>query len=221
MRLEKFRLYPSEKQPKALPGPAPHSSLHALPGKFSFTVSYEDQEIEGSLNVLADPRFDISIEDRQAHFDALMEVGMLKERNVIAIERIRDARQDAENLSTLAMQRDNAAGRSADGAHDTLSELAKDMNQALDDVEYLLWSKPGTVWQTTPTHHLTFYKINKVMTHLVSHSGRPTQGNLRNIRIAEIALEKAEQKLERVMANEVATFRNKAAELNLGMSAIQ
>ena len=58
------------------------------------------------------------------------------------------------------------------------------------------------------------------MTHLYSHWGRPTQGNLRNIRIAEITLEEAEQEVERVMANEVATFLNAAAELNLNMQAI-
>ena len=220
MRLEGFRLYPSETQPKSLPGPAPQPSLRALPGKYSFTVSYEDQEVEGSLNVLPDPRIDISLEDRQAHSDAVIQVASLKERNIIAIERIRDARQDAEQLLMLARQGDNAASVSADGAYERLSALAMDMNQALDDVEYLLWSKPGTVWQTSPTHHLTFYKINKVMTHLYSHWGRPTQGNLRNIRIAEITLEEAEQEVERVMANEVATFLNAAAELNLNMQAI-
>ena len=222
MGLEKIRQYPSERQPSALPVPPPRSSVHALPGKYSFTVSYGEEEIGGSVNVLADPRFDIAIEDRQANFDALIQVAKLQERNVIAIERIRDARKDAENLLMLAMQRDDAAGMSGDGAHETLSELAKDMNQALDDVEYhRLWSKPDTVGETAPIHHLTTFKITKVMTHLDSHWGRPTQGNLRNITIAEIALEEAEQELERVMANEVATFRNKAAELNLNRQAIQ
>ena len=221
MRHDNFRLYPSETQPKALPGPAPHPSVYAFPGNYGFTVSYEDQEIQGSLNVLADPRFEISDEDRQAHFDAVVQVGRLKERNVIAIERILDARQDLENILTLAMQRDDAVGISEDGALDALSELADEMNQALDDVEYLLWSRPGTVWQTSPTHHLTFYKINKVLTQLLSHWGRPTQGNLRNIRIAEIAMEEAERELERVMANEVAIFRNRASELNLSTRAIQ
>ena len=124
-------------------------------------------------------------------------------------------------ILTLAMQRDGAAGISEDGAHDALLQLANELNQALDDVEYLLWSRPGTVWQTSPTHHLTFYKINKVLTQLLSHWGRPTQGNLRNIRIAEIAMEEAERELERVMANEVTTFRNRAAELNLSTQITQ
>lgn len=220
MRLEKFRLYPSETQPKALPGPAPQPSLHALPGKYTFTVSYEDEEVGGSLTVLADPRFDISMEDRQAHFDAVMQVAKLKERNIIAIESILDAHKDAEQLLMLARQRDNATGVTAGGAYEILSVLAMDMNQALDDVENLLWSKPGTVWQTSPTHHLAFYKINKVMTHLYSHWGRPTQGNLRNIRIAEITVEEAEQEVKRVMANEVATFLNTASELNLKTQAM-
>ena len=220
MRLKQFRLYPLETQPKSLPGPAPQPSLHALPGQYSFTVSYADQEISGSLNVLADPRFNLSTEDRQAHFDAVMQVAKLKERNIIAIERILTARKDSEQLLALARQHDNATDVSAVGAYETLSALAKDMNQALDDAEYLLWSKPGTVWQTSPTHHLAFYKINKVMTHLYSHWGRPTQGNLRNIRIAEITLEEAEQEVERVMSNEVATFLNKAAELNLTMQGM-
>ena len=221
MRHDNFRMYPSETQPKALPGPAPYPSVYALPGNYSFTVSYEDQEIQGSLNVLADPRFEISDEDRQAHFNAVLEIGALKERNVIAIERILDARQEMENILTLAMQRDEAAGVSEAGAHDALSELASETHQALDDVEYLLWSRPGTVWQTSPTHHLTFYKINKVLTQLTSHWGRPTQGNLRNIRFAEIAMEEAEQEVERVMANEVTIFRNRAAELGLGAQAAQ
>ncbi|MCE2492413.1 MAG: hypothetical protein J4F40_07370 [Alphaproteobacteria bacterium] len=213
MRHDNFRMYPSETQPKALPGPAPYPSVYALPGPYDFTMSYEDQEIQGSLNVLADPRFEISDEDRQAHVDAILEVAKLKERNVIAIERILDARRELENTLTLAMQRDEAAGISDGGAHDALSGLANEMNQALDDAEFLLWSRPGTVWQTSPTHHLTFYKINKVLTQLTSHWGRPTQGNLRNIRFAEIAMEEAEREVERVMASEVTIFRNTAAEL--------
>ena len=221
LRHDNFRLYPSEVQPKALPGPAPYPSVYALPGNYGFTVSYEDQEIQGSLNVLADPRFEISDEDRQAHVDAVLEIARLKERNVIAIESILDARQELENILTLAMQRDEAAGISEGGAQDALSGVANETNQALDDVEYLLWSRPGTVWQTSPTHHLTFYKINKVLTQLTSHWGRPTQGNLRNIRFAELAMEDAEREVERVMANEVTLFRNTAAELGLSMQAAQ
>ena len=37
MRHDNFRLYPSETQPKALPGPAPHPSVYALPGNYGFT----------------------------------------------------------------------------------------------------------------------------------------------------------------------------------------
>ena len=221
MGLEEIRQYPSERQPSAQPGPPPRSSVHALPGNYNFTVTYEQEEIGGTVNVLADPRFNIVIEDRQANFDALMQVARLQERNVIVIERIRGTRRDAENLLMLAMQRDDAAGISGDGAHETLSELAKDMNQALDDVEYRLWSKPGTVEETAPTWDLAYFKITKVMTHLGSHWGRPTQGNLRNIMVAESAVEGAEQQLGRVMANEVAAFRNEAAEMNLGMEATQ
>ena len=221
MGLEKIRQYPSERQPSAQPGPPPRSSVHALPGKYGFTVSYKQEKIGGTINVLADPRFDIAIEDRQANFDALMQAARLQERNVIVIERIGDTRRDAENLLMLAMQRDDAAGISGDGAHETLSELAKDMNQALDDVEYRLWSKPGTVEETAPTWDLAYFKITKVMTHLGSHWGRPTQGNLRNIKVAQNAVQEAEQALGRVMAGEVAAFSNKAEELNLGMEATQ
>ena len=38
MGLEKIRQYPSERQPSAQPGPPPRSSVHALPGKYGFTV---------------------------------------------------------------------------------------------------------------------------------------------------------------------------------------
>ena len=221
MGLEKIRQYPSERQPSAQPGPPPRSSVHALPGKYGFTVSYKQEKIGGAVNVLADPRFDIAIEDRQANFDALMQVARLQERNVIVIERIRDTRRDAENLLMLAMQRDDAAGISGDGAHETLLELAKQMNQALDDVEYRLWSKPGTVEETAPTWDLAYFKITKVMTHLGSHWGRPTQGNIRNIIAAQNAVQEAEQALGRVMVDEVTAFGNKAAELNLDMEATQ
>ena len=56
---------------------------------------------------------------------------------------------------------------------------------------------------------------------LGSHWGRPTQGNLRNIIVAQNAVQEAEQALGRVMAVEVAAFDNKAAELNLDMKATQ
>jgi len=212
MSLEKFRQYPSKKQPKALPGPAPRSAMHALQGEYGFTISYKEEEISGLLNILADPRFDIAIENRQANNDGLMQLGKLQERNVIAIENIRDERRNAEQilLSTKHLE---------DDAHEILLNLAKDMNQALDDVEYLLWKRPGTVGYT-PSNHVAF-KIGKVMTHIYSHWDRPTQGNLRNIKIAEIVLEEAEQKLKQVLVNEVAAFYSKATELNLNGKAIQ
>jgi hypothetical protein len=221
MGLEKIRQYPSERQPSAQPGPPPRSSVHALPGRYSFTVSFEQEEIGGMVSVLTDPRFDIAVEDRQANFDALMQVADLQERNVTAIERIRDARRDAEHFLMLAMRRDGTAGMSGDGAHEDLSRLANEMNQALDEIEYRLWSKPGTVEETAPTWNLAYFKITKVMTHIGSHWGRPTQGNLRNIIDAQNAVQEAEQELGRVMANEVAAFRNKAAEMNLDMKVTQ
>ena len=102
-----------------------------------------------------------------------------------------------------------------------MERSSEELNQALDDVEYRLWSKPGTVEETAPTWDLAYFKITKVMTHLGSHWGRPTQGNLRNIIVAQNAVQKAEQALGRVMADEVAAFGNKAAELNLDMEATQ
>ena len=141
-----------------------------------------------------------------------MQLGKLQERNVIAIENIRDERRNAEQilLSTKHLE---------DDAHELLLNLAKDMNQALDDVEYLLWKRPGTVGYT-PSNHVAF-KIGKVMTHIYSHWDRTTQGNLRNIKIAEIVLEEAEQKLKQVLVNEVAAFYSKATELNLNGKEIQ
>src|SRR3990172_2260085 len=70
--------------------------LEVLPGTYTVTVKYKEQQAQGTLRVVADPRYQTAPEDRQANWQTIERAGRLKERLTEAIERLRSTRDDVD-----------------------------------------------------------------------------------------------------------------------------
>ncbi len=206
MAIDSFKLYPVENKPKELP-----SGIEALPGKYSFNITFRDNVLEGVFEVLADPRFTISIENRQKNFQALMHLGKLNDLNVAAIDRIKNSLLDIEQLLSLAKRVDE--GDKQDKRFEALSDLAKPIKKELLRIEDLLWARPGSP-RYAPKRQVSS-KIDNAFDGIYSHWDVPTEANYQNIQIAQLSLSRAVDMLNAVIDDTLVDFRKKAAEYHL------
>ncbi len=93
-------------------------------GTYGMKISLGDHEIEGSIEVLADPRSTVTDADRQAKWAAIHEAGALQETVVDAVVRIIETRTDIEVIVKKAQAAQEAekeaAGEGAAGLHEEL-----------------------------------------------------------------------------------------------------
>lgn len=108
-----------------------------LPGQYRVTVAFRDQEEKSTVQVLADPRFSITLADRRAKDRARRQVGQLTERLAKSVQRIRQLREDlgAVKARVRASDLGDASGE--------FDEAEKRLREALGELEAKLWRSDG------------------------------------------------------------------------------
>lgn len=132
------------------------------PGNYTLRVSYgkgdAKAEATGALEVLADPRLNISLADRQANWDALQKAGALQEALAAAVARISEVRTDIETIQKkhAAAKKDASEANTETSAApesesetdepeaDAVADNAKEAMKQLDEVEKKIWTPPNT-----------------------------------------------------------------------------
>jgi len=79
------------------------------PGTYTVTVEYGDAEARGEVEVLADPRTDIPLAEREAKVAAVLRAGRLQDAVATAIERIADTRKDVDAILARARKANQEA----------------------------------------------------------------------------------------------------------------
>jgi photosystem II stability/assembly factor-like uncharacterized protein len=187
-----------------------------LPGTYTVTVRYKDHEATGQVQVLADPRFDLSPADRAAGEAALLEAGALQEVLATGIIRIVETRQDVDTILAKAKRgNDEAEKEGRDKPHEELVKAAGKLKKGLDEVERRLWNPPGT--KGIPPDDHAWSKVSYAQRSLGSSWDPPTAAQKAALAIARATTREALAELDRFFTEEVVPFRQQVAESGLGL----
>src|SRR6185436_21156984 len=123
-----------------------------LPGTYTVRVSYAGQTAEGKVQVLGDPRFEVTREAREANLAAIRRTNKLVDVVADGVERIQRTRRDVDAV-VAQLRRDQEAAKKQGGAADDPARKA--VLDAARDLQSKLGSLEKRFWQTEDAKGLT------------------------------------------------------------------
>ncbi len=184
-----------------------------VPGTYQVTLKYGDAEASAEARVLADPRYDVSDQDRRKNFAYRQRLEVLTGVMVDAVERLVDARADIDVIAALARK---AAPEDAgdDDPHAALGKEAKELQEKLEAIEERIRTLPdtkGNIYNDDKVNAL----IGTAQFYLGRSFDAPSPAALAYAAAAERALEEAVSEVNAVFAGDVAAFREQANAMGL------
>jgi hypothetical protein len=180
-------------------GYAPPGPL-VLPGEYGVRVSSGENRSEVVLDVLPDPRVQVSLRDRQAKLEALEEAGQWMGLGSQAQDRVEE---------TLARVRQVLENLPADGG-ETLRASGVELEQALETLIQRLFTGPEC--QGICGGNPLAAPIREAMFRLSSSPEAPSATDLLAMDQARSALQIVLDEVNTIMGGDVATFRNRLVE---------
>ncbi len=187
---------------------APGSELsgpQVLPGSYSVRLISEGDTVSGVLDILPDPRHQISRRDRLAKHNALMYVGGLLERAAGVVERV-DATRSAIEAVQAALE--DQTGQTAE----TLRANGKTLDETMADLVSAVAVTGGGFGAGRAS---AAGQLRGVYSSLQSSWDTPTETQRLRMTAAETALESAVEAINIVFEGDVARYREQANEAGL------
>jgi photosystem II stability/assembly factor-like uncharacterized protein len=197
------------------------SGPYVLPGEYDVVVAYEDHAARGRVVVKGDPRYDLPEADRRAKWDALQRAGALQETVADAIRRIERIRADLDVIVRKAKAEDDrhrketGADDDEDGPNKDLLDAARKLRKSLGKVEKTLWVPPET--KGIVDYDDAYSAVRYAMRNLSSTWGAPTRAQIAYLDLAESRLREVLVEVNRVLDEEVASFRGEVGEAGIGL----
>jgi photosystem II stability/assembly factor-like uncharacterized protein len=192
------------------------SGILVLPGTYTLSVTFGDYEESSTITVMADAREEATPADRRQKYEALLAAGDLRESVADAITLIYRIRADVK----AALEADgrasaaNAEAAEGEGAgagnvddEEGLEAQARDINRALKAIEERIWVPEGTKGIVYSEDRL-WNMIGYPMDSMQSSWAAPTAAQRAYIREAERVASEVLSDLNRLYAEEVASFRD-------------
>ncbi len=191
-----------------------------VPGTYTITLKYGDHEASGTVHVLQDPRYDLTLAQRQANYDALVRAGESQEVLAEAVKRIRDTRDEIDEvLGMLAEQEADETetpdesttnGQEQEGSavapNREVRQEARQLKDRLTELEKVLWTPPGTQ-KGIAEDNSVYSRIRNAYFSMSSSWDPPTEGQLTYLGFAEEKLQSALDEVNQVFEDDVAAFR--------------
>ncbi|NIR43643.1 MAG: hypothetical protein GWN99_06790, partial [Gemmatimonadetes bacterium] len=187
---------------------------------YGVKVEYGEHEATGSVTVLADPRFDIPVAERDTKLATIMHAGALQEVIANAVERIGETRsQIGDVLERTEPGEDEgeegtASETSGEDPLEALRQAAKDLKNVLEELEERLWTPPGTTKGIVYTTDV-YGRLRYVSGALGSSWDAPTPSQETYLAAAEAQLQQIIADFNRIFAEDVAAFRQQVEEAEL------
>jgi hypothetical protein len=143
-----------------------------LPGTYSVTVKYENEEAATDVEVLADRRGSIPRADMETKAAALEHVGAMKELVTEAVVRIMETRKDIGRI-VEKVKGPGKDKRELSEAEEELVNSAKELQEALTAMEERFWRPPDTKGYPAETDAMS--KLNELFRFLKSTWEAPTE----------------------------------------------
>ncbi len=184
-----------------------------LPGTYTVRVTHGAHEASQTVEVYADPRFDIALADRKEKMSAIMRVGQRQEVATEAIERIREAQSGVDQVLEQ-LKGENGT------AEETLTESANDLAKKLTELEEAFLG-PQNVQGIADRSAGVFSSITRVYGSLTSSWEAPTEAERIYVQQAESALEELLERVNRTFRDDVAAFRDQVNAAGLALFPVE
>jgi hypothetical protein len=200
-----------------------------VPGTYTVTLKYGEHEASGTVNVQQDPRFDLTIAQRQAKLDALMHAGAVQEVLAKAVSRLRSTRDEMDKVLGMVSEpeREGAEGEEGEpeaeaeadapgargrrgppgGANRELRREARELKRRLTELEERLWEPPGSGKNEISADTTIYSRVRNAYFSMSSSWDEPTQAQTWLLEQAEARLQSALEEINRTFAEDVAAFR--------------
>ena len=194
--------------------------LEVLPGTYTVTLKYGEQEASGTVNVLPDPRYSLTMAERKAKHDALLHAGAVQEVLAEAVKRLRDTRDEIDEVLGLVKKDEGegedrdaeadtasaAAGGRAQSANRELKQAGRSLKKTLTELEERLWMPPGG--KGIREDDSIYSEVRGAYFSMSSSWDAPTQGEEWQLEAAKAKLQDVLDDVNRVYAEDVAEFRS-------------
>jgi photosystem II stability/assembly factor-like uncharacterized protein len=194
--------------PEDEPDPNP-SGPQVPPGRYDVVVKLADRNVTTAVELAAPAGSNNDAAAWRSRWEAILELGRLRDATVEVIERVRGARSDLEAIAAREKQ-----ARAADlrdrkvKAHDLpLAQAAKPIHERLDAIERRFWWPPESVGITPDTDVWT--KLAYVEGYLTSTWDPPSAAHRDYLRQARLALASALEEWNAFEVGEIAGYRQR------------
>jgi len=179
-------------------------------GTYGMSISFGDNEIAGSIEVLADPRSTATDAERQAKWAAILEAGGLQETVADAVVRIIETRADIDMIIKKAQAEQKAQKEAAgEGGQDPYVQIVKtggELNNSLAVLEGRLRTPPdvkGIVAQED-----AMADVGTVLMRLTSSWDAPSSADEAYLRQTRHTIDEILTDLSALYEGEISEFRN-------------
>jgi photosystem II stability/assembly factor-like uncharacterized protein len=184
------------------------------PGTYQVRLSLGDRDAtkaEDSITVtvMADPRLDISPEQRTAHYQSLLALQVLQAETVSAVEFIVHTRSDLDTVDRLIAQQREAANNAAEDnpSLKKLTTQSASLRKSLDMLEAKFRVAPETRGAVYSDDRVDS-RIGLAQAYIGSTPGGQTQAATAYLELAQQSLAGAQAEMNSLMAGELTTFRS-------------
>ncbi len=190
-------------------GTSTGSGPEVLPGSYTLRMKYGDAEATTTVEIVPDPRIDISPEGRNAKYAAVVRVGEQREVAAEAVKRIRNVTKNIDRvLERLEEHDDSSAG--------SLADAGRAVKDSLLSVGDAFVNRPGRQGLFTSRHTLQS-RLNNVYGSLESSWDSPTEAQRTAMAQVEAGLRAALAELNRVLADHYTPYARQVAAADLQM----
>ena len=191
-----------------------------LPGMYNVRVTLGEHESSGQIEVLADPRVDIPMEERRAKLDAILEAGEISAKFSVAQARLRRAQSDLDQIESLAKRdKDPAVDEKAENyvhPQQPLLDAVEAAKAKLDEIAEA-FNGPDEQKGINRRPDLLGARVSRARWGMTSSWDAPTEGQLKTLEDARRALGEALELVNGALATEVAAARQAYEASGLGL----
>ncbi len=177
-----------------------------LAGTYTVTVKLEDNESSQDVDVSFDPRFDLSLADRQAKIDAQLRASQRRAVASEAMKRLRDTKESIDDL----LGRLNGD----DSTHTALKTMGDSVKKQIDEL-LEEFGGPQDIQGFMRTPRAVMRMIGGAAGSLSSSWDRPTESQMTYLRQAEERLEGVLAETNSFFETQFSEFRAEAITLDL------
>ena len=172
-----------------------------LPGNYAVRVIVKGDTASGPVLVSPDPRVTVSDADRAANLAMILRAGQRQNVATEAVDRLRQARQDVDDVNKRLASQDDTASKALRAAGDSLKH-------ELMAVEQLFMGKED-IQGFVEDHNAVLQRIGTVIYSVGSSWDAPTAAEETEMEQADALLQAALARYNSVMTEDVAAYRRR------------